>query len=330
MTGVTAARAVAALPDALTVSASEATVAGALRVAAERLRVSGSPSPRLDAEVLAAHVLGRDRAWLLAHPEAALESEAAVRLTALVERRATGEPIAYIRGFKDWLSLRIRTDARALIPRPETELLAEAAIAELATRLAEEPVDEPIVAWDVGTGTACLAVALGLRFRTSVTLGRVRLIASDASGDALRLAWENLAAHGLASLVELVPGNLLQGAGEGLPLPHLIVANLPYVPTADLPGLPVAASFEPRAALDGGPDGLAVTRSLLAQLPERLAPGGAALLEIGVGQADAVRAAAREGGFATTQTRRDLAGVERVVRIQRAREPQARGSRTEE
>ena len=96
--------------------------------ATTRLRDAGSPSPRLDAELLVGHAFGRDRSWLLAHPEAELDSTAAAELSGWVERRATGEPIAYIRGFKEWLSMRVVTDPRALIPRPETELLAEAAI----------------------------------------------------------------------------------------------------------------------------------------------------------------------------------------------------------
>src|ERR687897_2102917 len=109
------------------------TVGEALSSATDRLRLAGQPTPRLDAEVLLAHVTGRDRSWVLAHPEASLAEPDAFERA--VERRATGEPVAYIRGFKEWRSLRLRTHARALIPRPETELVADAAIAEIAERL---------------------------------------------------------------------------------------------------------------------------------------------------------------------------------------------------
>ncbi|HEU4863538.1 MAG TPA: protein-(glutamine-N5) methyltransferase, release factor-specific, partial [Candidatus Limnocylindria bacterium] len=119
------------------------TVADALRAGTDRLR-DASPTPRLDAEVLLAHVTDRERSWLLAHPEADVEGTA---FEALIERRASGEPVAYIRGFKEWHSLRIRTDPRALIPRPETELLADAAIVEIHDRLARGPA----VAWEVAT-----------------------------------------------------------------------------------------------------------------------------------------------------------------------------------
>ena len=118
--------------------------------AAARLRDAGSPSPRLDAELLVAHALGRDRAWLMAHPDAPLEPDAADTVAGWVERRAAGEPVAYLRGHKEWFSLRVTTDARALIPRPETELLAESAIAEIAERLTRD--DAHVVAWDVATG----------------------------------------------------------------------------------------------------------------------------------------------------------------------------------
>ena len=132
------------------------TVAEALSAGRSRLRDAGSPTARLDAEVLLGHVTGRDRSWLLAHPEAAVD--AIHEWTDALARRSAGEPIAYIRGFKEWRSLRIRTDARALIPRPETELLAEAAIAEIAARLTRD--DAPIVTWEA------FATSIGMRRST--------------------------------------------------------------------------------------------------------------------------------------------------------------------
>jgi release factor glutamine methyltransferase len=284
------------------------TVGDAIAAGTRHLRTAGSPTPRLDAELLVAHLVERDRAWLLAHPEAFLAD--ATELDGLLARRADGEPIAYIRGFKEWRSLRIRTDARALIPRPETELLVEAGVAELAERLARD--DAPIVAWDLGTGSGAIAVALALRFRASIALGRMRLVASDRSPDALELAAENLAAHGVEGLVDLACADLLDGVGP-LPAPDVLLANLPYVPRAEVDAAGGSLAHEPRTALDGGDDGLDVVRRLLADLPARTAAGATALLEIGIGQASAVTALAPSDSSVSVQA--DLAGIDRIVRI---------------
>ncbi len=235
----------------------------------------------------------------------------AAALDGLVERRVAGEPIAYLRGFKEWRSLRIRTDARALIPRPETEQLVEAAVAELAERLARD--DAPIVAWDVGTGSGAIAVALALRFRTALSLGRIRLIASDRSADALELAAENLAARGVAGLVDLACADLLEPAGVSLPAPDVVVANLPYVPTAEVAAAGGSLAHEPAAALDGGADGLDVVRRMLDRIDAHVAPGATLLLEIGAGQSIAVTELAPAGASVTVAA--DLAGIDRVVRI---------------
>jgi release factor glutamine methyltransferase len=293
-------------------SAAEPSLGDLVEKIAARLRLAGSETPRLDAELLVGHTIGRDRAWLAAHSEAVLPAERAPDLEASVARRATGEPIAYIRGYKDWLSLRVAVDGRALIPRPETELLGEAAIAEVERRLSSR--SGPVVAWDVGTGSGALALALAARFRAAVTLGAVRLVVSDVSPAALELASENLADH-RAGPVQLVLGDLLEPAGRIAPLPDVVIANLPYIPHDDVGRLPVAASFEPRVALDGGPDGLSLLRRLISELPERMAAGGVALLEVGTGQASAVLARLPPGFGG--EALRDLAGAERVVRLAR-------------
>src|SRR6185503_5346121 len=160
-------------PDSLGVAAPSGTSAGRLvAYAATALRAAGIPSPRLDAELLVGHAFGRDRAWLCAHPDAELEAPEAALLAGWIERRSAGEPIAYIRGFKEWLSLRIATDARALIPRPETELLVEAAVNEISERLVRDGTT--VNAWEVATGGGAIALALALRFRTAIALGRLR------------------------------------------------------------------------------------------------------------------------------------------------------------
>ena len=289
---------------------SPVSVADVLARATRHLGDSGSPSARLDAEVLLAHVMGRDRSWLLAHPEATVEDADA--FDALLERRASGEPVAYIRGFKDWRDLRILTDARALIPRPETELLADAAIGEIEGRLARDGA--PVVAWEVATGSGAVALAIALRFRDELEVGRLRLVASDVSSDALDLATENLAAHGATALVELIHTDLLAPAGATATRPDVIVANLPYVSSAEVDERRGSLGFEPRIALDGGPDGLDLLRRLMAELPTAIAPSATVLLELGVGQVEAVRALAPEAVSVSVVP--DLAGLDRVVRVE--------------
>jgi release factor glutamine methyltransferase len=289
-----------------------------MAAATERLRAAASPSPRLDAELLVAHAFGRDRTWLHAHPEAALGAPELGLLAGWLERRAAGEPVAYIRGFKEWFSLRILTDRRALIPRPETELLAEAVVDEIAARLVRD--DAPIGAWEVATGSGAVALALAVRFRQSLALGRLRLGASDTSAEALELASENLAAHGLTGLVTLGCGDLLDPPVLPAPQqPDVLIANLPYLTTEEATAGAGSLAYEPRMALDGGLDGLEVVRRLLALLPERLADGGVALLEIGQGHAPLIRdLVADQAMEADVSTLLDLAGIERVVRIARA------------
>jgi release factor glutamine methyltransferase len=295
--------------------ASGLTAGEALGAAVSMLREAGSPSARLDAEVLVAWAFERDRAWLLAHLDEPVPEAAAVELERWVRRRADAEPIAYIRGFKEWYGIRLATDPRALIPRPETELLVEAAIAEIADRLVRD--GRPITACEVGTGSGAVAVALARRFRTALALGRLQLVASDASPDAMELASDNLAAHGVGHLVTAVVADLLDGPAPR-PVPDVVVANLPYLRSDEVATGSGSLAWEPASALDGGDDGLDVVRGLVARLPGRLAPAGSALLEIGAGQAGAVRdLVAGLPGRWTVATERDLAGVERVVRIDR-------------
>jgi release factor glutamine methyltransferase len=288
----------------------------ALAAATTALQRAGSPTPRLDAEVLVAWAFERDRAWLLAHPDQPLPEAAAAELHGWLDRRSRGEPIAYIRGFKEWYGLRVLTDARALIPRPETEALVDVTVAEIASRLTAD--DRPISVREVGTGSGAVAVALARRFRSALALGRVRLVASDTSPEALELASDNLSAHGVEHLVTTAVADLLDGVGT-LPAPDVVVANLPYVPTAEVAAGAGSLAWEPATALDGGPDGLDVVRALVGRLPAALPPDGCALLEVGAGQAGAVRELA-DGlpGRWTLKATPDLAGIERVVRIGRA------------
>lgn len=295
-----------------------ATVEELLRGAIERLRAAGSESPRLDAELLLGHAIGADRTVLAAYPEALVGDGSAERFEADLARRELGEPVAYIRGFKEFYGQAFATDPRALIPRPETERLVELAEAETIRRLAAAPRPAgtpPLRIVDVGTGAGTIAVALAVALRRRGAGAEVEILATDVSADALALAIENSVGHSVADLIEFAEADLLP---DGVRPFDLVLANLPYVPSADVPRLPVAASFEPAVALDGGADGLSVVGRLLERLSDALAPGGLALLEIGSDQADAVLALIARvlpGWPATVE--RDLAGAPRVARIAR-------------
>ena len=307
------------------------TIRDLLDDAVARLRTSGCETARLDAEVLLGWSIGADRTAVLAHPEAPVGADAAARFANAVERRATGEPVAYIRGLKEFHGLAFAVDRRALIPRPETEALVDEAVALVMDKLSARTGEagggdgrggDAIRVADVGTGSGAIAVALAVALRRRrVVMGRnVTILATDRSPEALELARENTVAHAAADGVRFVEADLLPPV-----LPDddarldVILANLPYVRADAIDGLPVAASFEPREALDGGVDGLDAIRALLARLPQVLAADGVALLEIGADQADAAPAAVQSQlpGWRATVSR-DLAGLPRVLRVEHA------------
>lgn len=300
------------------------TVGELLAGAVERLRVAGSESARLDAEVLLASAIGTGRTTLLAHPEAAVGTGALERFEEGLERRSRGEPVAYIRGIKEFFGLAFAADGRALIPRPETERLVEVGLAAVMSRLTSPGRGRgtlPVRVVDIGTGGGAIIISLAvdLRRRKVDLAADVMLAATDASPDALDLARENAVGHAVGDVIEFVEADLLPAVlpSGGTPL-DVVLANLPYVRTDAMAGLPVAASFEPSAALDGGADGLGVIRRLLARLPDVLAETGVALLEIGADQGAAAPAAVEEvlAGW-TWSIETDLAGHPRVLRVAR-------------
>ena len=294
-------------------------VASLLRAGSQRLDDAGSDTPRLDAELLLGHVLGVGRATLLAEGESPVSDGHRGTFEGLIAQRASGVPVAYLRGLKEFYGLALSVDERALIPRPETETLVGLALDRIAARLTDtpRPADaRPLLVWDLGTGSGAICVALAVECRRRGYAGDVAFRATDISSDALALATENAVAHGVADSIEFAQADLadLPGADPA----DLLAANLPYIPTDVVPTLAVAASFEPRVALDGGADGLAIIRRLLAQLSRALAQDGAALLEIGADQGDAMAAAVTEllPGWALT-THVDLAGRPRVAELTR-------------
>jgi release factor glutamine methyltransferase len=301
-----------------------ATIEELLLTGVTRLRASGSETPRLDAELLLARAIGTDRSGVLAYPEARVGDGQQATFEAELDRRAAGEPVAYIRGFKEFYGLAFSADARALIPRPETELIVELAEREVMDRLtlAPRPVGaQPIRVADVGTGSGTIAVALAAALRKRKAGADVEIIATDISPEALQLARENAVGHGVADRLRFVEADLLPPV-VSFPF-DILLANLPYIPSADVETLPIAASFEPRIALDGGADGLALIGRLVERLPEVVAEGSTTFLEIGADQGDAVEALVADQlpGWACSIAR-DLSGLPRVARIERPAEPQ--------
>jgi release factor glutamine methyltransferase len=288
-----------------------------------RLGASGSETPRLDAEVLLAYTLGIDRSTVLANPQAPVGPGAADRFEEAVTRREAGEPVAYIRGLKEFFGIVLAVDSRALIPRPETERLVEAVVRETMARLTAPGrsfEEEPVRIADVGTGSGAVAIAVAveLRRRQVPIASVIRILATDVRPDALNLARENAVAHAVADSLEFAVADLLPPDVEDRGRFDIVAANLPYVRSDVIATLPVAASFEPRTALDGGEDGLHVIRALLLRLPDVLADDGVALLEIGGDQgSDAPAAAglALPGWSATVEN--DLGGLPRVLRVSR-------------
>ncbi|HET7700489.1 MAG TPA: peptide chain release factor N(5)-glutamine methyltransferase [Candidatus Limnocylindria bacterium] len=273
---------------------------GEARAAAiERLRTGAEPrSAVLDADVLLAFALEVSKEELLAHPERPLPADGAARALALVERRAAGEPVAYLRGWKEFYGLRFRVDPRVLIPRPETETLVDEARRLIGGRA--------LTLVDVGTGSGAIACAIAAHEHA------VRVIATDASPDALAVAGANALGLGVAERVELRLGDLLAPLTERI---EVICANLPYLredALERLEGDRTSLAFEPRIAVVAGADGLALLRRCIADLPRVLAPGGAALFECDPPQVDEVSAWLGAAGLATRAVR-DLAGAARVV-----------------
>jgi release factor glutamine methyltransferase len=259
-------------------------VGRALLAASRRLREAGSASPQLDSVVLMAHVLGVSKTWLYAHPSRQLTEGEIEHYEILVRRRMCHEPVAYLVGYKSFFGLDITVDKRVLIPRPETELLVERALAYARELVREDHT--PSIA-DVGTGSGAIAVAL------AVNLPQATVYATDLSEGALAVAEQNVWRYGVGEQVQLLPGNLL----DPVPGPvDIVVANLPYVASEDLPHLAEQVrDYEPVLALDGGPGGLHVIRELLHSIADRpaerekLRPGSRLYLEIGAGQGQALR-----------------------------------------
>lgn len=266
------------------------------------LRERGVPEPGLEAAILLAGILRRSRAWLLAHADEPIANVEHTRYLAFVARRCRREPTAYILGEKQWLDITIMVNRNTLIPRPESELLAEEAMAAMLEL--DGAFERAPAAIDVGTGSGALAIALARRVPLAKVLG------VDTSDGALRLARANALRLG-APGVRFERASLLESAAGS---PDLVVANLPYVPSGEIEALAPELAYEPRGALDGGADGLDLIRALVRQARGLLRVPSYVLLECGHGQAREVARTLREHWpDALIRVRADLAGIDRVV-----------------
>jgi release factor glutamine methyltransferase len=269
-----------------------------------------SETAALDAQVLMAHLLGKPRPWVLAHPEATLTSDQEQALEHALQRLQNGEPLPYVLGEWEFFGLSFKVTPDVLIPRPETELLVEQALKWLGARPRLLLVaSRELCLADIGTGSGCIAVSLAQRHPS------IQIMAVDISAPALQVAHQNALRHQVTKRIYCLQADLLEATAPK-PTFYLLCANLPYVPKETLPSLPIF-KHEPAVALDGGPGGLILIERLLQAARSRLAPGGRLLLEIEASQGQSVPALARQVfPTADIDLRPDLAGHDRLVSIQ--------------
>jgi len=281
------------------------TVRDILREAAAAFAAAGLTNPRLDAEVLLAHCLQKERLFLFAYPEHVLTETQACQYRTFVMRRVSREPVAYLVGRKEFWSLPLQVDRRVLIPRPETEILVEEAL-KIAAGF--DNVTGKIL--DVGVGSGAISIVL------AAELKNVRLFAVDISRDAVTVARNNAEALDLRDRIAFVVGNLTDCFSG---IFDMIVSNPPYIATADFASLPKdVREFEPSSALLGGPRGLSFHRELMRAGGARLKGGGWLIMEIGAGQAGEIEKMFRMSRlFDEIRFRADYAGIDRVALARR-------------
>ncbi|NFV81975.1 peptide chain release factor N(5)-glutamine methyltransferase [Magnetospirillum aberrantis] len=275
------------------------TIGAAARALAQRFVAAGIDTARLDARLLVAEVAGIAPDRVALAPDTPLTSEQATRLEHLAVRRQRREPISHILGRRGFWTLELKVTADTLDPRGDTETLVEAVLARVADRSA------PLRVMDFGTGTGAILLAL------LSELPNASGVAVDKSPAALAVARENAENHGLAGRVDFVLSDwaaAVEGSAD------VVVSNPPYIPDSDIDRLePEVATYEPRLALAGGPDGLECYRVLVPQMAALAVPGGVVAVEVGAGQGSDVAALFRQAGLTVVALPRDLAGVERCV-----------------
>lgn len=290
------------------------TVAVVLEDAVRRLAAAGVATPRLDARLLIGDALGCEPGALALRTGERLDADAQARIDRLIARRAAREPVARIRGSREFWSLKFQVGPATLDPRPDSETLVEAALAAIGDRASA------IEVLDLGTGTGCLLLAM------LTELPQARGLGIDVSADAVAVARDNAAALGLSGRARFAvadwraPAALWGGAPPGGFA--CILSNPPYIPSEQIDRLaPEVACYEPRGALDGGIDGLDAYRSLGPVLRLLLAPAGVAIIEVGAGQADAAATLLATAGLSIVRRAGDLAGYDRALVVQLQRSP---------
>ncbi len=272
---------------------------------ADYLCKKGIDTPRLDAEILLAHLLGVDRVRLYMDYRMPLNGDELVSFREMVKRRAAREPLQYITGEQEFWSMRFKVTPAVLIPRPETELLVEEGAREMNRSF---PGSKGLKILDIGTGCGALAVSLAREIEGSLATG------VDLSREAVAVAKENAELNGLSSSVRIVEGDIFAPVADETF--HLVVSNPPYIPRGEIRGLQrEIRDYEPLSALDGGEDGLDYYRRIVSEAPGYLKPGGWLMVEHGEGQDDDVSRMFRDTGrFAQICKKRDLAGIYRIVK----------------
>ncbi len=281
------------------------TIIETINRSASQLSSVGITTGRLDAELLLCHTLGKDRAWLLAHIREAVDEQHRELFKQAVDRRALREPLQYIVGKQEFWGLDFMVTQDVLIPRPETELIIETALTLVPNK------DARFTILDLCTGSGCIAVSLAKE------LASARIFASDKSEKALDVARENARRNGVADRVRFLEGDLF-GSLEELDLRgrvDIMVSNPPYVPSEEYSELqPEVRDHEPRMALLAGQNGTEVHQRIIDEAPEFLRSEGALIMEMGMGQAEALVQMIRENStFNKPDVLKDLAGIERVV-----------------
>jgi release factor glutamine methyltransferase len=278
-------------------------IAEALRDGTARLAAAGIDSALSDARILLMHALGIDRTGLLSRAGEAVPPDAATRYAASLDRRAAREPVSRILGHREFWSLDFALGPATLDPRPDSETLVEAALAAIPA--GRPPSSQPLRVLDLGTGTGCLLLAVLHDRPTAFGIG------VDRSEEAARTARDNARALGLADRAAFTVGDWATALAGRF---DLVLSNPPYIPDSDIATLePEVREHDPHLALSGGADGLDAYRALAAALPDLLAPGGTAVVELGIGQAADVAALFRAAGLDIAGTPHDLAGIPRCV-----------------
>ncbi len=283
------------------------TITGALALGAERLGAAGVPDVTADLEYFLTGLLGCARHALYTDGGRVLTETERRAFFDYLERRGKREPVQHISGAVEFFGREFRVTASTLIPRPETELLVEAALRE-----AKRFPGPGLTIIDLCTGSGCVATTLALEL---AGIQGLKVYATDISTAALDSAHENARVLGADKCMSLVAGDLFAPLSAKGITAHIITANPPYVPTSEITGLePEVRDFEPALALDGGPDGLDAVRRIITDAPAYLAPGGSVVMEIGYGQAEEVAELVRKSGaYVAPELKKDFSGIERIV-----------------